>query len=117
MSANLLRRAAALMRERATEPPIPPGPWETEFSDVIRTDLPFGAPGYLIAEGATLAEAHHIASWHPAVALAVADRLETAAHQWEQIDKANSWLGTIALTYAHLDDDLNVARAYLGEGS
>lgn len=108
----MLRKAATLMRERATTAPIPAGPWEREFSDAIRTDIPFGSPGYLIAECATNVEAEHIASWHPAVALAVADWLEFEANVHEASVRnsapADHRLSTQALA---------VARAYLGESS
>lgn len=103
MSAEILRRAAALMRERATTAPVPAGPWESEFSDVIRTDIPFGNPGYLVTECASVAEAGHIASWHPAVAVAVAAWLHVTADYEED---------------GHMVDGIgaarDVARAYLG---
>lgn len=111
------------MRERATEAPVPAGPWESEFSDVIRTDVAFGGPGYLVAETGSVAEARHIASWHPVVALAVAKAMDDVAHAWEIADEA-------ADGYVYDADDnhyrfeetvdggwLNVARAYLGRAS
>lgn len=120
MSAEILRRAASLMRERATAAPVRPGPWEKEFSDVIRTDVPLGAPGYLIAEVATVPEAEHIASWHPAVALAVADWLEAVA-AWDS--EGLGWTDRLNRTnWPSMWGDMQVeaiavARAYLGESS
>lgn len=101
MSAEVLREAAALMRSRATDAPVPAGPWETEFSDVIRTDIPFGSPGYLIVECATLAEARHIAGMDPVVALAVADWLEADATVIERhnLDASVSKAFLVATTY------------------
>jgi hypothetical protein len=105
VSAAILREAATLMRALASEPPVPAGPWETEFSDVIRTDVPFGEPGYLLAECATIPEAKHIASWHPAVAVAVAGLLEEHADGWDagQYDVSQD------------DHALAVAHTYLAE--
>lgn len=94
------------MRSRATEAPVPAGPWESEFSDVVRTDVPFGSAGYLLAETGSVAEAKHIASWHPLVALAVADWLEATA---EHVDRRWVSFGDAVGINA-----LNVARAYLG---
>ena len=93
MSAEILRRAAALMRERAedatfvysslTMQPGQPVPWPTE--DELHVDFDEDM-------------APHIASWHPAVALAVADLLTVASVDWPENPEA-----------------INVARAYLGE--
>ena len=103
MSAEVLRKAAAAMRYRAER--IPVGPWEKEFSDVIRTDVPLGAKDYMIAETETVERAAHIASWHPAVALAVADWLDYAA---------SVWMGFAPPEQTRL---LTVANAYLGSDS
>lgn len=104
MSAERLREAAALMRARAES--IPAGPWEKEFSDVIRTDVPFGSDGYLVAETATVERANYIASWHPLVAFAVADVLDLAA-QWAE-DHPGSWPPASKAA-------LVVANAYMGQ--
>jgi len=94
VSADLLRRAAALMRERAEA--ATPGPWHgfppeapawsqqvvwAGQATVAEVSMPippeFGLDG--------LADRDHIASWHPAVALAVADWLDrvVASHHAE----------------------------------
>lgn len=85
MSAEILRKAASLMRERAEA--ATPGPW-----------IPFDA------------DADHIASWHPAVALAVADWLDATADDWDRST------APIPVSDIRLDARaaLAVARAYLG---
>ena len=112
MSAELLREAAALMRERAEA--ATPGPWQvgedadsgerfvyserwTELAQVAEWSSGLGNP-------------QHIASWHPAVALAVADWINGHARD-------------LALAGDHLpscdspgdvEHALTVARTYLG---
>ena len=112
--AAMIRRAAALMRERAGG--CEPRRW-------FRYDTGKNYPQRIASEGnvALIAEtfidpahrpyeAEHIASWHPLVAAAVADWLEAAT-------------GTAARAEAegasvHPDSyALKVARAYLGEPS
>lgn len=44
--------------------------------------------------------------------LAVAARLETAAHQWERVERDRKWPDSRKST-VHLEDDLAIARAYL----
>lgn len=125
MSAELLRRAAARIRELAG--PATSGPWRAEV---------LGSEGYAVREvegkprpGSRIprpvrvarcgyedwdtdrANAEHIASWHPAVALAVADWLDRDAEGWEQLE---------ALGIPDMDSftaALAVARTYLGEES
>ena len=94
MSAEILRRAASLMRERAEAADA--GPW-TQDSQVRGDTVIFNAEGEWVTNvtsGRTYAEnivtfdhevanGEHIASWHPAVALAVADWLATEAAEWE----------------------------------
>jgi hypothetical protein len=132
MSAELLRRAAALMRERAEA--ATPGPWIThEMGNVFVGNQADGRTSGLweivhmsgddlrdlIPEAATRnrADAEHIASWHPAVALAVADWLEEVA-AWddegcgrvpgiEQTNYPDAVMGSLACA-------TTVARAYLG---
>ncbi|GGO86720.1 hypothetical protein GCM10011584_09730 [Nocardioides phosphati] len=102
MSAELLRRAAAKMRENADA--ATRGPWSVAHVD---------GQGFAVHHGehdtvslySDRPNAEHIASWHPAVALAVAD-----------------WLDFIAPFCRFGDDDslhakhaLAVARTYLGE--
>ena len=87
MSADLLRRAASLMRERAEA--ATPGPWRFTDAETV-ADVWDG--GLVVVnpnrdpianvsdqwyesdpdEPAPVDDARHIASWHPAVALAVA---------------------------------------------
>jgi hypothetical protein len=79
MTAELLREAAALMRERAEA--ATPGPWmraEPWDRAVGQVDGPWVAETTALGQ-ATAANAEHIASWHPAVALAVADWLDAVA--------------------------------------
>lgn len=102
---ELLRRAAALMRERAQD--VPEGPWMARDSYVYQ---PAGAD---VAEAATLSDragaARYFASWHPAVALAVADWLDRIAEI--AANPEVNW----ALKTAMKTDAVMVARAYLGE--
>ena len=91
MSAETLRQVAALMRERAEA--ATPGPWHP-----VQSDYTFNPSiGTVNAEGAEhlrsdqwiaeagpdgeggMENAEHIASWHPAVALAVAATLDQHA--------------------------------------
>jgi hypothetical protein len=107
VSSEILRRAASLMRERAEA--ADPSPWDAECPDVV------GASDEWIvyaSNGDHERSIPHIASWHPAVALAVADWLEAEAeahfHIGDEVrsiyDQPN--MGGPALA---------VARAYLGE--
>lgn len=119
MSAETLRKAAALMRERA-EADGSEG-WQVEDANEgtmyhplwMVTNEPFHNPPdtddepWLAVElhTGTRATAEHIASWHPAVALAVADWLDACAavlHAKPDAVKAHA---------------LTVARAYLGESA
>lgn len=114
MSAGLLRRAAALMRERAQD--ATPSPW-TPWGD---RSAPYNGPldppppdywrisqpdelAHIDTE--TEADAEHVASWHPDVALAVANWLDGEA---TLIDYAGD-------PGAASPAALAVARAYLGE--
>jgi hypothetical protein len=106
MSAETLRKAASLMRERAEK--ATPGPWVY--------DLAYGERFYSVGldESVLVAplahriarrwDAVHIACMDPAVALAVADWLDITANRWESNPK-----------YSGGPDALAVARAYLGE--
>ena len=112
MSAEILRRAASLMRERAEA--ATPGPWVASIDNPHFFRQPSvqapdqGHDEEWVAEckdaryhGAS--DAEHIASWHPAVALAVADWLEQHADDHSSYDC--NWEPCAALA---------VARAYLG---
>lgn len=122
MSADLLRRAAAKIRENAEA--ATPGPWSMDphsygadrFVRRQSTSPRFcypaharvsGTVSYHEDEGALEAkrDAEHIASWHPDVALAVAKLLDNLAVDYEAID----------LDGDTADDAFALARAYLGE--
>ena len=121
MGAETLRRAAALMRERAEA--ATPGQW---LVDADAADFPVLAPdtsdftwdGVFICTtrldekaDANRADADHIASWHPAVALAVADWLDGVAWAIDSDDElAEPGFGEPTAAFA-------VARAYLGESA
>ena len=104
MSAETLRRAASLMRERAEAASPPPWVgtvWPTEIPGVYSQaieDTRESDPE--IARTLDKPDAEHIASWHPAVALAVADWLDVTARD----------VGTSTLAFHAA---LAVARAYL----
>lgn len=77
--------AAALMRERAAAcrhsadgatiwRPGPPDSYGNKPTVVV--DLPGDPEPYMVAAGSSDEDTEHIASWHPAVALAVADLIE-----------------------------------------
>lgn len=137
--ADTIRRAAALMRQRAEA--APPGPWHVEL---------LGAKGYpqrisnaratVIGQTYTSpiyppAGAEHIASWHPIVAHAVADWLDEIGkdHPAKWYDNECPSCGSApcgphpdTLRCVNCGDDypcysaadaLKVARAYLGEVS
>lgn len=102
MSAAVLREAAALMRERAKDAPT--------SSYVMRPDH----LRFVLGERATA----HIASWHPVVALAVADWLD---HEVDLAEEKARYCNRLVPTSFVADDmplsrqALTVARAYLGE--
>ena len=128
MSADVLRAAAKLMRERAND--ATPGAWRA-FSAGTGRDVDWyvvSEPYGQVATGAHtengLAEivlierdhrdAEHIASWRPLVALAVADWLENEAKATEiMTDERDEESGASILG---LPDKcaVAVARAYLG---
>lgn len=106
MSADLLRRAATLMRERAEA--ATSEPWTPQFGVVVSNP---GPNAKYVADcydepGGSVADAAHIASWHPAVALMVADLLHMAADHME--GRGNPCDSCV-------DQAATVARAYLGE--
>jgi hypothetical protein len=115
MSADLLRRAAKEMRQRAEDAPHGPWVWEA----VGKSGYPqrvTNPEALLVAECFENPDfragcAEHIASWHPAVALAVADWLDAQA---ELVETDARLFGKPA-TDATRDAAEVVARAYLGE--
>lgn len=96
MSAEYLRETARMIRETAQA--ATPGPWVRSGSS-IETDhecspshdcWPVGdtysgmkPDGSTYPRDLNRSDAEHIASWHPAVALAVADWLDTVAEDWQ----------------------------------
>jgi hypothetical protein len=109
MSADLLRRAAKEMRERAEA--ATPGPYYVQPNDLIggfmvrdEAEPPSTGHGRDVGDFMTVDDCRHIASWHPAVALAVADWLENEAELEE------GWSA-----YEAVPQCVAVARAYLGE--
>jgi hypothetical protein len=113
MSAETLRKAAALIRERA--PHASDSPWTVDARPDGRTWIDQPEDRHAISMHGMPANAEHIASWHPAVALAVADWLDTVA-AWELCDAlmGESFVGPCADTAKVA---LTVARAYLGEAA
>lgn len=105
---DLLRRAAWLIRARVKA--ATPGPWETaqtRDAEPLVTQAGRGFFGVVASpsygsDDYGMADAEFIASWHPVVALAVADWLEVTARD----------VGKSSLAYHAA---LAVARAYLGE--
>lgn len=104
-----LRRAAALMRARAEA--ATPGPWTAGFNGesvqnlVNMRDHPATFAVVHSDEGPSPLSANtaHIASWHPGVALAVADLLDDEARI---ADKVGVFLAHVALA---------IARTYLSD--
>jgi hypothetical protein len=128
VSGETLRRAAALMRERAEA--ATDGPWSAEAigSEGYHVFGPNGSRAPMKGRARVAActwqdwdeveaDAEHIASWHPAVALAVADWL------WEQANLVEVHAGTecdggcLHPTCRCIAAALAVARAYLGSES
>jgi hypothetical protein len=116
VSAKILRRAASLMRERAAA--ATRVPWDGYADGTI-----FGLGANRVADKVPSWNVAHVASWHPAVALAVAKAMDDVAHAWEIADES-------ADGYVYDADDnhwrfeetvdggwLAVARAYLGESA
>jgi len=110
MSAETLRRAAALMRERANS--ASDGPWTTgEYAMSVMSNGSNILNGCCDGDGYTdHADAEHIASWHPAVALAVADWLDDEAGKSEWFKRGKPVYPESPLARA-------VATTYLGEAS
>lgn len=105
MSAELLREAAALMRARAEL--ASPSPWKADGEDISLGPDPYNLAAITCSRNVE-ADAEHIASWHPAVALAVADWLDDAVAVWAAL-----------LPYRERErlTALAVARAYLSRDS
>lgn len=84
-----LRAVAADMREKANA--ATPGPWEADgqriawvFRNLSNTVARTPGPNEpLPTASASLANAQHMAAWHPGVALAVADWLDKCADRYD----------------------------------
>ena len=127
MSAEKLREAAALMRERAEA--ATRGPWRADGTTVGGARHQPVVMGGFDSSGSLQDpcapwDAEHIASWHPAVALAVADWLDEAADHldvYEDDDLHPALRPHVCPTALEgtecsvLEQALVVARAYLGE--
>lgn len=111
MSADLLREAAAKMRERADAAIT--GTWRDDFGRVT-TEISEGGYGTaLICSPMRLSDAEHIASWHPAVALAVADWLEDEADRIPP-NETHAITGRGIKIPLEESPAVRLARAYLG---
>jgi hypothetical protein len=115
--AEILREAARLMRERAERTgKLCPAPWYAEPDEVVdesRVVASETGPGPHFGESGQDDEVTvHIASWHPTVALAVADLLDAEA-TWAQ-DRPPTPEG---FGYPEDSKCLRIARAYLGGAS
>lgn len=109
MSAETLRAAARLMRERARA--ATGSPWKSGLTGIYGGGDEFYIAKWDDDSGTpVVGDRMHIASWHPAVALAVADWLDAEA---EAVDFQVSV--TPAYRMRDNDEALVVARAYLGE--
>lgn len=142
MTTDLLRHTAALMRERANDVwdyhkspwHTTPGPagWAVVRSIGVIDDTFNGESGVqhdtYVFQMDTPGTAEHIASWHPAVALAVADWLDHEAdrharglHGIEAAEAAGASERTLASLRVAAEravaPALAVARAYLGDGA
>jgi hypothetical protein len=93
-----LRQAASLIRERTAL--VPPSPWYSAVHDVTTYD---GID--VIASSGLTVRAQYIASWHPGVALAVADWLDAEAERAEVTGYSLHSLspGALAVARAYLD--------------
>ena len=129
MSAEVLRRAAALMRERAEAARA--GLWLVHPSELVAdaslvvADWEHAPRRVAICSGSLAegnqANAEHIASWHPGMALMVADWLDTAgADLWAHgpLHCADGCAECDDELWApHVRRALIVARTYLKEQS
>lgn len=121
--ADLLRRAAALMRDRAeaTREPEPDATqWYGSDGDDEDIDELTAAFDDLFDTSTARADAEHMASWSPAVAVAVAAWLDDVAQTYEG-DPSNYCGGEghggdgacASWWCSNVDHALTVARAYL----
>jgi hypothetical protein len=122
--AAVIRRAAALMRERAEG--CETRGWHWEALGEKRYPQRISADGNLSVIAETFIdpahrpyEAEHIASWSPPIALAVADWLDDEAGYYDTL--ADTPYGAAGAAFVagdfggDVDPAVKVARAYLGE--
>lgn len=79
MSADLLRRAAAKLREHAKAASL--APWDSASDGLVWPDR----TGDPVSGSTEVEDADYIALMHPPVALALADWLDSAARDAEEI--------------------------------
>jgi hypothetical protein len=110
---DLLRRAAALMRERANA--ARPSPWQTDVDEGHETrDVVTDARSVAVCQtinygnGDGLQNARHIASWHPFMAHEIADWLDVVAHDVSRPGFDAGWMRVY-------DQAFTVAHAFLRE--
>lgn len=136
MSADLLREAAELMRTRATFATVGPWwlnggePWAGDEALTRRMDADDSLTDdeYATWERTTNSlfagdvwhapDAEHIASWHPAVALAVALLLDNEANSIDMADvqRGNGDYEWPAYNNGRRELLVDIATAYLGHG-
>jgi hypothetical protein len=120
MSAETLREAAVLMRARAEAvSATAPSPWFVAESEIVTDDEePIEALSVITSNihwRDAAAQRTHVASWHPAVALAVADWLDVFADEdWPYSDCGDRGDLCGYGPCRAQRQALNVARAYLG---
>jgi hypothetical protein len=123
VSAETLRRAAAQMRERAEALPSE-ARWETEPDGPWARIFPADSDSAVATMPADHAD--YFASWHPAVAVAVASLIHEiscshyplrAAEHLDPYGCATCYPGDSDWPCVVFDEALAVARAYLGESA
>jgi hypothetical protein len=122
---DTVRRAAALLRERATA--ATPGPWRAEpgSSGMNNRDEPWAADYVAPPAGVprfkvhTVADAAYIATVHPTVALLIADSWDAAVVEMAHWSAYEDDAGRVTQCLVGVRDDwtatLAAARALLGE--
>lgn len=125
---DTIRRAAALIRQRAEAATA--GTWQVESDGagtlwVQTTMAPIACAGDE-ADPSVAADAEHVASWHPAVALAVAEAFAHQADDMDDYGAVEKPLERVDGTFTTVvkdesggyrfdwDATLGAARAYLG---
>lgn len=93
-------------------------PWRAGMAGLPSRPAVLDEFGYTIAE-TSAGEVEHIASWHPLIALAVADWLEVRAREYDGMARGPFGLAGVAFVSGaggagDADPALAVARAYLG---